>query len=96
MEIRVDLYGMWRDIGGAKRLVLTLPVGATVADLVRLLSERWGEDIHKLLVAPATGELWSPFAIAVNDALIHSAVELSRELHANDRVSFFHPVTGGA
>jgi molybdopterin converting factor small subunit len=95
IEVTVELYGMWRDIGGAKRAVLSLPSGCTLTDLVVRLGARSGEDFQKLLINPATGELWSSFAIAVNNALIERAAEMCRELQANDLVSFFHPVAGG-
>lgn len=95
IEVAVELYGMWRDLGGSKRLIVPIPSGSTLADLVTHLSRRSGEDFHRLLINPATGELWSSFAVAVNDALIERAAEMDRVLRADDRVTFLHPVAGG-
>jgi molybdopterin converting factor small subunit len=95
IEITVESFGIWRDLTGSRSLTITLLAGSTLADLVALLSSRYGEGFQKWLVNPANGELWSSFAIAVNDSLIDRAAELAQELHTGDRVSFFHQVTGG-
>ncbi len=88
IQVTVELYGMWRDIGGSRRTVVTPPSGSTLTDLVTLLGSRYGEDLQKLLINPATGELWSAFAIALNNSLIERASQMRQELHADDRVSF--------
>ncbi len=86
---------MWRDIAGSRSVTVTLASGSTLNDLVRDLAARYGEDFHKLLVNPSTGELWSTFAVAVNDSPIERAAEMGRELRADDRVTLLHPVAGG-
>ena len=96
MNIAVELYGMWRDIAGSSSVTVTLASGSTLHDLVRDLAARYGEDFHTLLINPATGELWSTFAVAVNDLPIERAAEMDRELRADDRVMLLHPVAGGA
>ena len=63
MDIAVELYGMWRDIAGSRSVIVTLESGSTLNDLVCDLASRYGEDFRKLLVNPATGELWSTFAV---------------------------------
>jgi len=95
IEVTVSFFGIWRDLVGSKSVAVSLPAGCTVSDLVTYLSSRYGREFQGWLVNPANGELWSSFAIAVNDSLIDRAAELSRELHAGDQVSFFHQVTGG-
>lgn len=95
IEVAVTVFGIWRDLVGSKNVVVTVPTGCTVTGLVDHLSERYGSEFQTWLVNPATGELWSAFAIAVNDALIDRAADLMQELHPGDRVSFFHQVTGG-
>ncbi len=96
MDIVVELYGMWRDIAGSRSVIVTLASGSTLNDLVSDLASRYGEDFHKLLIDPATGELWSTFAVAVNDSPIERAAEMGRELRADDRVTSLHPVAGVA
>ena len=96
IEVTVSLFGIWRDLVGSKSLAVIVPTGCTVAGLVAHLSSRYGAEFQQWLVNPATGELWSAFAIAVNDALMDRAADLTRDLHTGDRVAFFHQVTGGA
>jgi molybdopterin converting factor small subunit len=92
----VILFGIWRDLVGSRSVAVTLPTGCTVTGLVAHLSDRYGSEFQQWLINPTNGELWSSFAIAVNDSLIDRAADLVQELHAGDRVSFFHQVTGGA
>jgi molybdopterin converting factor small subunit len=94
-EVTVSLFGIWRDLVGSRSVVVALPTGCTVTGLVDRLSDRYGSEFQKWLVNPANGELWSSFALAVNDALIDRAADLTRGLHSGDRVSFFHQVAGG-
>ncbi len=95
IEVALSFFGIWRDLVGAKSVALTLPAGCTLHGLVAHLSARYGPEFQQWLVNPTTGELWSAFALAVNDVLMDRAADLSRELHTGDRVAFFHQVTGG-
>jgi molybdopterin converting factor small subunit len=95
IEVTVEFFGVWRDLAGSRGLLVTLPIGCTVTDLVAHLSSRYGQNLQEWLVNPATGELWSSFAVGINDSLIDRAGEMFQELHAGDRVFFFHPVVGG-
>jgi molybdopterin converting factor small subunit len=95
VEVTVNCFGIWRDLVGSRSVAVTLPTGCTVTGLVAYLSSRYGAEFQQWLINPANGELWSSFAIAVNDSLIDRAADLVQELHTGDRVSFFHQVTGG-
>ena len=95
VEVTLNLFGIWRDLVGSRSVAVAVPTGCTVAGLVAHLSARYGAEFQQWLINPANGELWSSFAIAVNDSLIDRAADLVQELHTGDRVSFFHQVTGG-
>ena len=95
IKVTVSFFGIWRDLVGSRNLAVTVPTGCTLAGLVAHLSSRYGAEFQQWLVNPTTGELWSSFALAVNDALMDRAADLGRELHTGDRVAFFHQVTGG-
>lgn len=77
--LHVQLFGRYRDIVPGKDLVIELPYGSTVADLVRLLHERLPGDLPRRPV------------VAVNRCL--AGDELIIE--ASDEVALIPAVAGG-
>ncbi len=79
MPLHVQLFGRYREMVRGNDLVIELPCGATVADLVRLLHER------------VPGDLPLRPVVAVNRRL--AADELV--LEATDEVALIPAVAGG-
>ncbi len=77
----MQAFGPARDHLGTGKVVLTLPDGASVADVVGLLEQRGGE----------LAELLTHCAIAVGDEI----VPRSHALSADDEVAVLPPVAGG-
>lgn len=79
MCVRVRLFASYREAAGTARLEVPLPGGASVADLIEVLSVR--------LPALRT----SPGMSAVNQ----SYVGADFTLHEGDEVALIPPVSGG-
>jgi molybdopterin synthase catalytic subunit len=81
VQVRVRLFGAIREAAGAKELVLTLPPGASVADLrARLAADH-----------PAFTQSPDRLRAAVNEELSPE----STRLRDGDEVAFLPPVAGG-
>lgn len=81
MSVQALFFAAYRDLLGTKELVVDLPEGSTVSDLVAELRER-GAPFDALPVEPA---------VAVNRSYAHPSEPLSE----GDEVAFIPPVAGG-
>ncbi|MDR0786878.1 MAG: MoaD/ThiS family protein [Gemmatimonadota bacterium] len=81
MEIRTLFFATYRDIAGAEELLVTLPAGASVRDLVHELRAR--------------GTAWQAFPTDPAAAVNLNYAPLSTPLAAGDEVAFIPPVSGG-
>jgi molybdopterin converting factor subunit 1 len=81
MTLTVLLFAKLRDAAGAEAVAVTLPAGATVADLRRQLADTY----------PALAGLLERSAVAVN----HDFADADRLLAAGDEVAIIPPVSGG-
>lgn len=84
MKVRVLFFASLREEIGSEGLELTLPDGSTTDSLVGALSSRLGSET----ISSLKGE---SVRVAVNLEMLDGAVEL----HDNDEVAYFPPVTGG-
>ncbi|MDE0348220.1 MAG: molybdopterin converting factor subunit 1 [Gammaproteobacteria bacterium] len=85
MTVRVLFFASLREAVHEDALDLSLPSGATVADLRAVLGERLSGEGARAI---ADGDV----RVAVNQRLLHSA---QTRLAAGDEVAFLPPVTGG-
>lgn len=81
MEVLVQAFGPARDHLGSAKVVVTLPDGACVSEVVGVLEQRGSE----------LAELLTHCAIAVGDEI----VPRSHGLRADDEVAILPPVAGG-
>ena len=81
MTLTVHLFARLRDLAGADAVALTLPEGATVADVRRALAAR-----H-----PGLAELLARSAVAVNHDFAPDAAAVAQGLE----VAVIPPVSGG-
>lgn len=81
MTLTVLLFAKLRELGGADRVTVPLPAGATVADLRRALAERF----------PPAASLLERSAIALD----HEFAADGRELSEASEVAVIPPVSGG-
>jgi molybdopterin converting factor small subunit len=79
LPLRVQLFGRYRDISASKEVTLQLPAGATVADVVFQLHQRF------------PGQLPDSPAVAVN----RRHAPMDQVLEASDELALIPPVAGG-
>jgi molybdopterin converting factor subunit 1 len=82
MQVTVKLFGSIREAAGAKELAMSLPEGADVGDLRRLLARD-----H-----PSFEEMGHRLRVAVN----YEVVSGDTPLREGDEVAFLPPVSGGS
>jgi MoaE-MoaD fusion protein len=82
MLVRVLFFGMLKDVVGRGSDSLTLPPGATLADLL----ERYQSEFPRL------GQFLPSLALSIN----HEYAAVGQPLHENDEVALLPPVSGGA
>jgi molybdopterin synthase catalytic subunit len=89
MQVRVLFFGVLKDLLSSSGEAVTLPDGATVAQLMEQLRNGNGID-HR---AESAGHpVWSALAVAVN----REYAAASAVLHEGDEVALLPPVSGGA
>jgi len=79
LSLRVQLFGRYRDISAGEELTLQLPTGATVADLVSQLHDRF------------PGQLPDSPTVVVN----RRHAQTDRVLEVSDEIALIPPVAGG-
>ena len=82
MKITIKLFARFREIAGAGQLTENIADGATIADLIQLLKEKF---THMPLVAPTT-------ILSVNQEFATPDTVLEE----GDEVAIFPPVSGGS
>lgn len=95
ISISVIFLGNYRLITGEAKVEITLPVEATINDLLSTLVNRYGDELHDHLIEPGTGKMWTLMALAVNGEIISSSEKFSRRLQEGDEVVFLPPAFGG-
>ena len=81
MRVQARFFAAYRELTGASQVEVTLPEGATVADLIAALRER----------GPSFAALPARPAVAVN--LEYAPIDTG--LRDGDEVAFIPPVAGG-
>ena len=82
ITIRIQMFARARDLAEASEVTLTLPEGATVADLKKQLREEF----------PALKELLSHCAVAVNNDFAKD----EQQVQEKDEIALLPPVSGGS
>src|SRR5260370_18823445 len=82
MQVQVLLFGVLKDLARRQSDTLTLPEGATVADLMECYGQR----------VPALKGALEKIAVSVNQEYCRS----DAKLHAGDEVALLPPVSGGS
>jgi MoaE-MoaD fusion protein len=89
MQVRVLFFGVLKDLLSSSGEAVTLPEGATVAQLMEQLRD--GVSTHHR-AGSAGHPVWSALAVAVN----REYAAASAVLHEGDEVALLPPVSGGA
>lgn len=92
MHIRIAFYGESRKIAGTEEELLKISPDISLAEIVRRLTEKYGDAMSSLLLTD-TGKLRRSVIFAINDEVV-DPVEKS-VLQDNDVISILPAVAGG-
>ena len=81
MQVTVLFFGMLKELAGAERRTLEVPVGTSVVELVGLCAVQ----------ASKQSEVWTSLAVAINQEYANRATVLAE----GDDVALLPPVSGG-
>ncbi len=81
MQVTVLFFGMLKELAGAERRTLEIPLGTSVGELVGLCAAQ----------ASKQSEVWTSLAVAVNQEYASRATVLAE----GDEVALLPPVSGG-
>lgn len=86
MKIRVELVGQFRDITGAKEVLVELEEGKTMYDLVLTMVEKYGREFEKRVFIEGTKNLSEDVTIVLNGRVISVDKASSIILNETDTV----------
>ncbi|MCR4402564.1 MAG: MoaD/ThiS family protein [Firmicutes bacterium] len=92
--MRVRLFFFLRDAAGQDEVTIPADAAPCLRELVRVLSERFGERFSRQLVTE-TGEIRNDVNILVNGRNVQFLSGADTQLKDEDTVSFLSAVAGG-
>jgi molybdopterin synthase sulfur carrier subunit len=92
MQIRIELFSLAREVIGEPQLMVEVPEGSTVLQLISHLAEQKGEKFARLIRKP-DGSFSSSIAIALNDQQISLTDPIP--LSEGDEISILPAISGG-
>lgn len=96
MKFKVKGYVTLRKAMDNKAVLEIEMANATISDLLRHLSNRFGKDFNDLMFDPGTGEISRHIRVLVNGRhYSHLPNLLDTKLKEGDEVALFPPVAGG-
>jgi molybdopterin synthase sulfur carrier subunit len=96
LKVKVEFLGHIRNmIGSAREEDVEISEGASIADLLMMFSEKYGEPFKKAVYEKSGNDLKSNYIITVNGYLLNQLKGLETELKNNDRVTLLPIVSGG-
>jgi MoaD family protein len=96
LKVKVEYIGHIREIirsGGEEAIEVS--EGASLADLLSMLSERYGESFKKAVYEPGSTDVKSNFIITVNGYLLNQLNGVETKLKNGDHVILMSVVSGG-
>ena len=96
VEVKVEYLGHIRNIiSSAKDEEVEIDDGSSVADLLIVLSEKYGEPFRKAVYEKSGSDVKSNYIITVNGYLLNQLKGLETKLKNNDHVTLLPIVSGG-
>jgi MoaD family protein len=96
LKIRVEFLGHVRNIIGSEREEeVEIVEGASVADLLNVLSEKYGAPFKQAVYEKRGADVKSNYIITVNGYLLNQLKGLETKLKNNDHVTLLPIVSGG-
>lgn len=95
MRVVVKFFSTLREIVDKKEIHIEMPNEATVEDLLKKLSEKYGEDFREY-VYEKTGNIRPYLHLLIDGQSITQLQGIKTKLHDNCALAIFPPVGGGS
>jgi len=96
VEVKVEYLGHIRNIiGSVREEEVEIRDGSSVADLLMVLSEKYGDPFKKAVYEKSGTDVKSNYIITVNGYLLNQLKGLETKLKNNDHVTLLPIVSGG-
>jgi MoaD family protein len=96
VKVKVEYVGHVRSILNVGREeILEIPDKSSVADLLMILSEKYGESFRKAFYEKGGSDVKPSFMVAVNGYLLNQLKGVETRLKESDRVALMPVVSGG-
>jgi MoaD family protein len=96
VEVKVEYLGHIRNIiASAREEEVEIREGSSVADLLMVLSEKYGDPFQKAVYEKSGTDVKSNYIITVNGYLLNQLKGLETKLKNNDHVTLLPIVSGG-
>jgi MoaD family protein len=96
LKIRVEYLGHIKNIIGSRREEeVEIKGEASIGDLLRVLSEKYGEPFKKAVYEPKGSDVKSNYIITVNGYLLNQLSGIETKLKHGDHVILLPVVSGG-
>ncbi len=96
MKIKVEFLGHVRNvIGSVREEYVEISEGASIADLLVMLSEKFGEPFQKAIYEKSGADVKSNYIITVNGYLLNQLDGVETKLKNGDNVVILPIVSGG-
>lgn len=95
MKIKVEFLGHVKNLVGCDKEEVYIGEGASIADLLSLLSEKFGSSFQKAIYEKAGGDVKSNYIITVNGYLLNQLDGIKTALKNGDHVAILPIVSGG-
>jgi len=92
MKVRVEFVGIFRELTGCSEMVLDIPAGSTVYDLISSLAEKYGRRLEERTLAREGGRLHEELSVLLNGRIIPTDEAPSVALRDKDAVVLMQEV----
>jgi molybdopterin synthase sulfur carrier subunit len=96
LKIKVEFLGHVRNVIGSEREEeVEISEGSSIADLLMVLSEKYGEPFKKAVYEKSGADVKSNYIITVNGYLLNQLNGVKTKLKSGDQVILLPIVSGG-
>ena len=94
-EVTLKLYSTLREIAGEGKIIMNVPEGSSVKELIRSLFNQHEEKFRERYGLLFKKDLEYRFLVFVNDNSIYSIDGFETKLKDKDKVDILEPISGG-
>lgn len=96
MKVKVEYLGRIRDIiGSGREEEVEIREGSTLTDLLKMLSEKYGEPFHKAVYERGSLNMKSNILVTINAFLVNQLNGVETKLKRDDLITLMNIVSAG-